>query len=149
MGTDSGPRDANVRIRQVWERHDMITRFRAAAAPRRATRHPGGRTFDRSGRLGYAPPASDWDRRSGTSGPAGREPDDERGIQAWGGEPGLAEVRVGENETFESALRRFNKKIQQSGILAEARRREHYEKPSVKRKRKEAKRKKNARTQVG
>ena len=51
----------------------------------------------------------------------------------------LAEVRVGENETFESALRRFNKKIQQSGILAEARRREHYEKPSVKRKRKEAK----------
>jgi small subunit ribosomal protein S21 len=43
----------------------------------------------------------------------------------------LAEVRVGENETFESALRRFNKKIQQSGILAEARRREHYEKPSV------------------
>ena len=56
----------------------------------------------------------------------------------------MAEVRVGENETFESALRRFNKKIQQSGILAEARRREHYEKPSVKRKRKEAKRKKNA-----
>ena len=53
----------------------------------------------------------------------------------------MAEVRVGENETFESALRRFNKKIQQSGILAEARRREHYEKPSVKRKRKEAKRK--------
>ena len=63
--------------------------------------------------------------------------------------PGLAEVRVGENETFESALRRFNKKIQQSGILAEARRREHYEKPSVKRKRKEAKRKKNARTPQG
>ena len=61
----------------------------------------------------------------------------------------MAEVRVGENETFESALRRFNKKIQQSGILAEARRREHYEKPSVKRKRKEAKRKKNARTQPG
>ena len=57
----------------------------------------------------------------------------------------LAEVRVGENETFESALRRFNKKIQQSGILAEARRREHYEKPSVKRKRKEAKKRKGPR----
>jgi small subunit ribosomal protein S21 len=69
--------------------------------------------------------------------------------EARGGEPGLAEVRVGENETFESALRRFNKKIQQSGILAEARRREHYEKPSVKRKRKEAKRKKAARQQQG
>jgi small subunit ribosomal protein S21 len=67
--------------------------------------------------------------------------------QTWPEEviPGLAEIRVGENETFESALRRFNKKIQQSGILAEARRREHYEKPSVKRKRKEAKRKKAAR----
>jgi small subunit ribosomal protein S21 len=85
----------------------------------------------------------------GASGPVGREPDVDARPPAWGGEPGLAEVRVGENETFESALRRFNKKIQQSGILAEARRREHYEKPSVKRKRKEAKRKKNARTQVG
>jgi small subunit ribosomal protein S21 len=70
-------------------------------------------------------------------------------LMVGGGEHRLAEVRVGENETFESALRRFNKKIQQSGILAEARRREHYEKPSVKRKRKEAKRKKNARTQAG
>ena len=57
----------------------------------------------------------------------------------------MAEVRVGENEAFEAALRRFNKKIQQSGILAEARRREHFEKPSVKRKHKEAKRKKAAR----
>ena len=71
---------------------------------------------------------------------------DERLYQGpLGGDPGLAEVRVGENESFESALRRFNKKIQQSGILAEARRREHYEKPSVKRKRKEAKRKKATR----
>jgi small subunit ribosomal protein S21 len=67
--------------------------------------------------------------------------------QPEGVNPGLAEVRVGENETFESALRRFNKKIQQSGILAEARRREHYEKPSVKRKRKEAKRKKATRSE--
>ena len=66
-------------------------------------------------------------------------------VSPVGGDLRLAEVRVGENETFESALRRFNKKIQQSGILAEARRREHYEKPSVKRKRKEAKRKKATR----
>lgn len=56
----------------------------------------------------------------------------------------MAEVRVGENESFESALRRFNKKIQQSGILAEARRREHYEKPSVKRKKKALAAKKRA-----
>jgi small subunit ribosomal protein S21 len=73
-----------------------------------------------------------------------RGPDDPRAEEVI---PALAEIRVGENETFESALRRFNKKIQQSGILAEARRREHYEKPSVKRKRKEAKRKKAARQQ--
>jgi small subunit ribosomal protein S21 len=106
-------------------------------------------TFDRFGTLGYAPPASDGIAVRGRLGRLAASPDAERGTQAWGGEPGLAEVRVGENETFESALRRFNKKIQQSGILAEARRREHYEKPSVKRKRKEAKRKKNARTQVG
>lgn len=50
----------------------------------------------------------------------------------------LAEVIVGDNESFEGALKRFNKRVQQDGILAEARRREHYEKPSVKRKKKEA-----------
>jgi small subunit ribosomal protein S21 len=111
-------------------------------------------------RLGYTPaalaapgtpkvhPIGPPDLCDGTIALAGRGPIRDRDT-AWGGEPGLAEVRVGENETFESALRRFNKKIQQSGILAEARRREHYEKPSVKRKRKEAKRKKNARAQQG
>ncbi|HZR41142.1 MAG TPA: 30S ribosomal protein S21 [Ktedonobacteraceae bacterium] len=58
----------------------------------------------------------------------------------------MSEVKVGENESFETALKRFNRKIQQDGILAEARRREHYEKPSVKRKRKEAaRRRKTAR----
>ena len=54
-----------------------------------------------------------------------------------GGEyPTVSEVKVREGETFESALRRFNKKIKQNGILSEVRRREHYEKPSVRRKRK-------------
>ena len=42
------------------------------------------------------------------------------------------------NESFESLLKRFTRRVQQSGILAEARHREYYEKPSVKRKRKEA-----------
>jgi small subunit ribosomal protein S21 len=50
----------------------------------------------------------------------------------------VSEVKVSDHETFETALKRFNRKIQQDGILAEARRREHYEKPSVKRKRKAA-----------
>ena len=58
----------------------------------------------------------------------------------------MTEVIVGEGETFESALRRFNKKVQQDGILAEARRRQHYEKPSVTRKKKAAaRRRKSAR----
>ncbi len=58
----------------------------------------------------------------------------------------MSEVKVNDNESFETALKRFNRKIQQDGILAEARRREHYEKPSVKRKRKEAaRRRKSAR----
>ena len=48
----------------------------------------------------------------------------------------MAEVRVGENEPIESALRRFKKKIQKAGILSEIKRRERYEKPSIKRKRK-------------
>jgi small subunit ribosomal protein S21 len=56
----------------------------------------------------------------------------------------VAEVTIGDNESFEAALRRFNKRVQQAGILSEARRREHYEKPSVRRKRKEAARKRKA-----
>jgi small subunit ribosomal protein S21 len=54
----------------------------------------------------------------------------------------VAEVVVGDHESFESALRRFNKRVQANGILAEARRREHYEKPSVKRKKEAARRRK-------
>ena len=48
----------------------------------------------------------------------------------------MPEVRVRENENIESALKRFKKKIQKAGILSEIKRRERYEKPSVKRKRK-------------
>ena len=59
----------------------------------------------------------------------------------------MAQVVAGENESFESLLRRFNKRVQQDAILSEIRRREYYEKPSVKRKRKEAaKRRKTARS---
>ncbi len=48
----------------------------------------------------------------------------------------MAEIRVKENETLDSALRRFNRQCQKSGVLTELRKREHYEKPSVKRKKK-------------
>jgi small subunit ribosomal protein S21 len=62
----------------------------------------------------------------------------------------VANVRAGGEESFESLLRRFNKKEQQDGILSEIRRREFYEKPSLKRKRKEAaKRRKTARSSRG
>ena len=50
----------------------------------------------------------------------------------------MTTVVAGNSEGFESLLRRFNKKVQQGGILTESRRREHFEKPSVKRKRKAA-----------
>lgn len=55
-------------------------------------------------------------------------------------------VNAGDNENFESLLKRFNKRVQQAGILSEIRHGEFFEKPSVKRKRKEAaKKRKSAR----
>jgi len=48
----------------------------------------------------------------------------------------MAEIRVKENESLDSALRRFKRQCQRSGIQAELRKRECYEKPSVKRKKK-------------
>jgi len=48
----------------------------------------------------------------------------------------MAEVKVGKNETLDKALKRFKKQCARTGILSEARRREHYEKPSVRRKKK-------------
>ncbi|MFA5537417.1 MAG: 30S ribosomal protein S21 [Bacillota bacterium] len=48
----------------------------------------------------------------------------------------MSEVRIGKNETLDAALRRFKRSCQRAGVLSEARRREHYEKPSVKKKKK-------------
>jgi small subunit ribosomal protein S21 len=48
----------------------------------------------------------------------------------------MAVVRIRDGESFESALRRFKKQVEKAGILSELRKREHYEKPSVKKKRK-------------
>ncbi|MBQ3067655.1 MAG: 30S ribosomal protein S21 [Oscillospiraceae bacterium] len=45
-------------------------------------------------------------------------------------------VHVKENESLDSALKRFKKQYAKSGVMAEIRKREHYEKPSVKRKKK-------------
>lgn len=48
----------------------------------------------------------------------------------------MSEIKVGKNESLESALRRFKRSCQKAGVLSEVRKREHYEKPSVKRKKK-------------
>lgn len=48
----------------------------------------------------------------------------------------MAEIRVKDNESLDSALRRFKRQCARAGVLNEVRKREHYEKPSVKRKKK-------------
>ncbi len=48
----------------------------------------------------------------------------------------MSSIIVREDESFESALRRFKKQLERAGVLSEMRRREHYEKPSVHRKKK-------------
>ena len=58
----------------------------------------------------------------------------------------MSEIKVKDNESLENALKRFKRKCSRAGVLSEARKREHYEKPSVKRKKKaEAARRKNKR----
>ncbi|MBI4212402.1 MAG: 30S ribosomal protein S21 [Deltaproteobacteria bacterium] len=54
-------------------------------------------------------------------------------------------VKLREGESFEQAVRRFKKQCEKAGILTELRKREHYEKPSVRRKRKAAQARKRAR----
>ena len=54
-------------------------------------------------------------------------------------------VKIREDESFEQALRRFKKQCEKAGILSELRKREHYEKPSIKRKKKMAQARKRGR----
>lgn len=46
----------------------------------------------------------------------------------------MSEIKVQKGESLDSALRRFNRSCQKAGVLSEVRKREHYEKPSVRRK---------------
>ena len=46
------------------------------------------------------------------------------------------EIKVGKNESIDSTLRHFKRMSQKASTLAEVRKREHYEKPSVRRKKK-------------
>jgi len=49
----------------------------------------------------------------------------------------LPEIEIRKDESFEAALRRFKKKIEQEGILREVRERKHYEKPSERKRKKQ------------
>lgn len=58
----------------------------------------------------------------------------------------MSEIHLKENESLDNALRRFKRSCAKSGVLSELRKREHYESPSVKRRKKaEAARKKKYR----
>jgi len=48
----------------------------------------------------------------------------------------LSQVRLKDNESLENALKRFKRATAKDGVIQEVRKREHYEKPSVKRKKK-------------
>ncbi len=50
----------------------------------------------------------------------------------------MAGIRVRENENMQSAMKRFKRQCEKAGILSEVRKKEFYEKPSVRRKRKAA-----------
>ena len=58
----------------------------------------------------------------------------------------MTEIKVGENESLDNALKRFKRSCAKSGVIGEVRKREHYEKPSVKKKKKSeaARKKKNS-----
>jgi len=47
----------------------------------------------------------------------------------------MPRITIGPNEPLERALRRFKRKIEQEGILRQLKERKHYEKPSVKKRR--------------
>lgn len=58
----------------------------------------------------------------------------------------MAQVQIRENESLDSALKRFKKALQQTGVLKEARAHEHYEKPSDKKRKAEAARRRKMKT---
>lgn len=57
----------------------------------------------------------------------------------------MTSVKVGANETLESALKRFKRKCQKDGVIGDIRRKEAYEKPSIQRKKKQEAAKKRMR----
>jgi small subunit ribosomal protein S21 len=70
------------------------------------------------------------DRPAGATPTAGSAPTRREVIRT------MPAVNVRDDESFESALRRFKRKVEKAGVLTELKKRQHFEKPSVKRKRK-------------
>lgn len=60
----------------------------------------------------------------------------------------MTQIIIDRDESFEGALKRFNKKVQQDRVLSEVRRRRFYEKPSVLRKKKRAAKRRKSRKQT-
>ena len=61
----------------------------------------------------------------------------------------MTQIIVGENENLESALKRFKRKVQKDGTIGDLRKKEHYEKPSVARKKKSEAARKRERKEGG
>ena len=73
---------------------------------------------------------------------------DVRSAPTWrvgGRETTMSEVHVKENESLESALKRFKRNCAKAGVIAEVKKREHYVSPSLKRKQKSEAARKNKR----
>ena len=82
----------------------------------------------------------------GQDGAGSQEPGSTGGsrIRSQEQEQSMSVMKVKENESIEQALRRFKKVCEKAGILTELRRREYYDKPSIRKKKKAAAARKRA-----
>jgi small subunit ribosomal protein S21 len=55
---------------------------------------------------------------------------------SWQEVSGLTQIKVRDQQSFEKALRRFKRECLREGVIADMRRKEFYEKPSIRRRRK-------------
>ncbi len=60
----------------------------------------------------------------------------------------MPSVRVTQEGSFEAALKKFKRECQRSGILSDVKKKEHYDKPSVMRKKKQAAARKKAQKRI-
>ena len=61
----------------------------------------------------------------------------------------MSEIHVKDGESIDSALKRFKRSCAKAGVIAEVRKREHYESPSVKRRKKSEAARKNKKRYYG